>query len=121
MRCLSLALGLAATFAATNAHGGILDDTEKLKGQFIVDVADLESFDCPVSGKYDCLSWPTNFYRFGYDRCMQILGYYGGIGTNKALLAVDERKNMSVFVISGSFSSDIHQYQFVSYKCPSRF
>jgi hypothetical protein len=110
-----------AVLAASPVEAGLFDDTDKLKGQLIVDVGDLESLDCPISGKYDCLSWPTNLYRFGYSQCMQVLGFYGGIGTKKALLAVDDAKTVSVFVLSSSFSSDIRRYSVVSYRCPDLF
>lgn len=121
---VSLAIGLvAATASAPHlAAAGLFDDSRKLKGQLIVDVGELEELRCPISGKYDCLTWPRNLYRFNHDQCMEVMGYYGSYSSDTALLAVDQAKTVSLFVLpSGIGSRDVKQYSIQLYDCPDMY
>ncbi|MEC7190000.1 MAG: hypothetical protein VXW18_02780, partial [Pseudomonadota bacterium] len=33
-----------------------------LTGYQVVEANDLQKFDCPMFGNYDCLTWPSSFY-----------------------------------------------------------
>ena len=85
---LSIIISLLFISLSFEAKAGLFDDTDKLEGKVIVKVGELESFDCPVGGNYDCLDWPQSFYKLDYDICLEIHGYYGSYG-DKGLIAVD--------------------------------
>jgi hypothetical protein len=105
--------------APITVQADLLDDSNKLKGQLIVEVGELEELRCPVYGDYDCLTWPREFYRFNYTQCMQVHGYYGGYMSATGLLAVDQAKNVTMFVLSSRVGgSDVKQYMIKLYECP---
>ncbi|WP_395019415.1 hypothetical protein [Dongia sp.] len=119
---MRLLVALAASaLVSTAAMAGILDDTDKLKGQYIADVGELEPLRCMPGGKYDCMTWPSDLYRFNRTKCYQVSGYYGGYLNRKALLAVDKGQNVSIFVLPGTLESDVKQYRVVKYECPDLF
>jgi hypothetical protein len=100
---------------------GILDDADKLQGQYIAAVGELEPLHCMPGGKYDCLTWPQDLYRFSSTKCYQVAGYYAGYSRRKALLAVDKSQTVSIFVLPGTLESDVKQYRVAKYECPDRF
>src|SRR5947209_1356925 len=106
---------------APSAQAEIFDDSDKLKGQYIVDVGTLEHLRCPMYGKYDCSTWPGELYKFG-DRCVQIVGYYNAYSSSKAILTIDGSKKQSIFVLPGGIGSDdTKQYSITPYNCPSMY
>jgi len=115
----ALVFAVAAISFGSPSSAGILDDTDKLKGQYIADVGDLEQIRCPIGGKYDCLTFPHDLYRFNFTRCFQVMGYYDFSG--KALLAVDAQKRVSMFVMPSGLGRDIKQFDVVAYECPDRY
>lgn len=50
-------LALAPLFAQASSL-----DLDGLEGKKVVKAGDIEPVDCPIYGKYDCLSWPTDLY-----------------------------------------------------------
>jgi hypothetical protein len=119
-----LAIGLVAATASARhlAAAALFDDSRKLKGQVIVDVGELEELRCPIGGKYDCLTWPRNLYRFNHGQCMVVIGYYGSYSSDTALLAVDQAKTASLSVLpSGIGSRDVKQYSIKLYDCPDMY
>jgi PA-IIL fucose-binding lectin len=105
----------------TVSLAGIFDDHRQLKGQYIAEVGELEKLSCPISGKYDCLTWPNDLYKME-TRCMQLQGYYNSFGGTLALLAVDKNKIVTAFTIeSGIGSPEIRQHRVTFYDCPSMF
>lgn len=118
MRSASLFLGtiLLFLFLAYPAAAYRFDDADELKGQYIVEVGDLRRLSCPIGGRYDCLTWPAQFYQMGYSRCFEVHGYGVGYG-DYALLAVDDAGHLSLFAIK-SYGSDITQFRITMYDCP---
>lgn len=100
-----------------SASAGLLDDTDELKGQYILDVGTLESLDCPADGKYDCRTWPDDLYEFNSTKCFQVIGYYGTLA-RVVLLAIDKSKKVTIFVLPYLLGSSVKQYSTKSYNCP---
>jgi hypothetical protein len=82
------------------SNQAIADDSSLLKGQYIVDVGELDHLTCPVIGKYDCLTWPLNLYQIDNGQCMVVHGLGLSSSSDIALLAVGENKQVSLFTIS---------------------
>lgn len=122
MRCLMVVLlSWLSAVASFDVRAALFDDSKRLEGKVIVKVGDLEKLDCPPFGKYDCVSWPTDLFKID-DVCVRILGYYGmGFG-ELAMIASDNKKTISAFVIEGSgLSTKIRMYSPSVYECPDLF
>ena len=98
---------------------GILDDSDELKGKYIADVGDVEQVSCPIGGKYDCLTFPNDLYRFNYGDCWQIHGLYSY--SEKVLIAVDKAKKVSFFVLPSGIGGDIKEHSVTPYQCPDLY
>ena len=107
-------------FAIPAAFAGILDDARDLEGKTVIYAGDFEEIHCPVSGKYDCLQWPSNLLQatgkgwcFSADtlRCSY---------SCKGVIAVGTDRQPYVFVID-NMGGDMHKGRLQSYKCPDRF
>lgn len=119
VRFALLGLVVAAVINSSQAHASPYDDTDKLKGQYIAEVGDLRRIECPIGGKYDCLQFPDDLYQMSYSRCFRVHGYRSF--SAKALIAVDEAKTISAFVVEAGYGSAIRQYRVTPYKCPDLF
>lgn len=112
---LTLAL---LTIASTQALA-ILDDTEDLKGATVIYAGDFEAATCPIGGKYDCLSWPQNFYRHGADNfCFSTNSSACGYGC-KGLVTVDSIKIPRFFIFERL--GGVKKGSVQPLKCPDRF
>ena len=122
MKSLLAVAAAAVILSVTGANGrSLLDDTDKLKGQLVLEVGDLTQLRCPIDGKYDCLTWPRSLYRLGYDVCLDVGGFYGGY-TDTGLLVKDSYGTITLFVISSmSMGGDMKQYTVMLYDCPSLY
>ena len=87
-----------------------------LTGYQIVDANNLVKFDCPIMGNYDCLSWPSSFYEWGY-QCVELPGFYGY--SEEGILMSNGRTSQMV-VIDG-YGNSPSCYTPVFYNCPSRY
>jgi hypothetical protein len=122
MRSLMIVLlSCLPAVASFEVRAALFDDSKRLEGKIILKVGDLEKLDCPPFGKYDCVSWPTDLFKIG-DVCARILGYYGmGFG-ELAMIASDDKKAISAFVVEGSgLSTKIRMYSLSVYECPDLF
>ncbi len=86
-----------------------------LYGYQIIEANTLRKLDCPISGNYDCLQWPQNFYEWG-SKCVQLNGYYG-YGDEAILMSNGTTNQMVTFGLMNS--PDCHTVKF--YNCPSLY
>ncbi len=63
MKAIVLAVLAACSALPMAAAAGLLDDTEDLQGKTIAYAGDFEQLTCPIGGKYDCLQWPSGFFK----------------------------------------------------------
>jgi hypothetical protein len=107
--------------ASSEVRAALFDDSKRLEGKIILKVGDLEKLNSPPFGKYDCMSWPTDLFEID-DVCVRILGYYGmGFG-ELAMIASDNEKAISAFVVERSgLSTKISMYSLSIYECPDFF
>lgn len=113
---------LESTFLAQVSPAGILDDTKRLVGQYIIEASELEQIHCPPFGKYDCLNWPK-MYRTENGKCIGIDSYslISGIGVI-GILTISKDKALSLFTIaSGIGGPDIKHHSVTFYECPDLF
>jgi hypothetical protein len=87
-----------------------------LTGYQVVEANDLQKFDCPMFGNYDCLTWPSSFYEWGY-QCVNLPGYYG-YGEEGILMSNGKSTQMVVIDGIGNTPS-CYDAQF--YNCPSKY
>ena len=112
---------LVLMLMSASPGNAFFDDTDKIKGHYIVDVGDLQPVTCPISGKYDCLTFPNDLYKFSYTKCYQVRGLYGAY-SSKGLLAVNDSKTVSMFVMEGGFGSPkLKKYSVTGYQCPDLY
>ena len=109
----------AATILPTLARAGLLDDTSDLKGKTIVYAGEIEQVTCPIGGKYDCLQWPSGFFKTAEGDCF-VTDDYSCSYSCKALIAVDRSRQINLYVLQ-SFGGGLKKGSFTSYKCPSPY
>lgn len=98
---------------------GLFDDLDDLAGETVVEAGDLEQLRCPINGNYDCLTWPTAFYKLG-SYCVEAVGAYSiGYG-GRGILTTNSSGQNSLFVV-GSISSDFTRHPVKLYDCPSKY
>lgn len=96
-----------------------LDDIANLKGMGVVAAGQVKRLDCPLSGRFDCNSWPTNFLKFEYENiCFAadpgVCGAYC-----KGILATDKGK--TVYFFESLPGGDLSQRRARGYECPPGF
>jgi hypothetical protein len=118
----SLTTGCILGLTAVTCSASLLDDLGNLQGKLVVYAGEFEALDCPVSGKYDCTTWPMTMLktRRGPEICL---------GTEKhvrcgykctGLIAVGEDKVPKAYVFS-PMSSDATEIPVEKYRCPAPF
>jgi hypothetical protein len=114
-----MAIVSAAHLFQPAAWAGFLDDADKLEGKYIVKVGKIEQLSCPIGGKYNCLTWPSSLYKLDFNDCYEVHGLYSY--SEDILLAVDSRKQVSLFVLSSGLGGKIKQHRITGYDCPDTF
>ena len=112
-------LVLLAVLLAPVSPAMALDDIANLKGMGVVAAGQVKRLDCPMSGRFDCNSWPTNFLKFEYENvCFAtdpgVCGAYC-----KGILATDKGK--SVYFFESQSGGDLAQRRARGYECPPGF
>lgn len=106
---------LAGAFGSAMAFG---DSTEKLEGKFVVYAGEVEQLSCPLSGKYDCLKWPTGLYKFKYkDVCVQSDLLSCSFSCN-VIIASDKNRSLTLFHVE---REKLSVEMFELYRCPSAY
>lgn len=113
---------LLLVFTATSyTFAGVFDATDELEGKVVIYAGNVESLDCPIGGKYDCLTWPTNLLKFKYkDVCFTSdIGACGSIGC-KGFIAVGKDKIPYFFTVE-NIGDDIKKHSVTYYRCPDMY
>lgn len=90
-------------------------EIDRLAGSTIVASGELEQVHCPVGGKYDCLTWPHDLYKFS----MQNICFTASVSCGFSCEGFIAQKNQAqtLYVLGSRLgSSPINLY-----KCPSMF
>lgn len=103
-------------------HASSFDDLATLQGKLIVYAGEFEPVDCPIGGKYDCLTWPTTMLktRKGPEICLGTDKYVRCSYKCSGLIAVGEDKVPKAYVFS-PMSSDPTEITVEKYRCPAPF
>lgn len=93
---------LVASLAATCSLSFAFDDIESLQGKLVLYAGELESVDCPISGKYDCSTWPMTMLktRKGPEICFGSSKYVRCSYKCTGLIAVGDDKVPKAYVFS---------------------
>lgn len=107
-------------FCMYPTNAGILDATKDLEGKVVVYAGEIEELYCPVSGKYDCVQWPTNFLKFQYrDIC-----FTSEIGSCnllcKGFIAVGKDKVPYLFIVE-KIGGSLKKFSVNYYECPDLY
>ncbi|WP_434575003.1 hypothetical protein [Pseudomonas sp. Z3-6] len=88
-------------------------DVDRLTGSTIVASGELEQVHCPVSGKYDCLTWPHDLYKFS----MQNICFTANVSCGFSCEGFIAQKNQvqTLYVLGSRLDSSAINL----YKCPS--
>lgn len=118
-RAACIALLLLAALVLPVRPAMALDDIANLKGMGVVAAGQVKRLDCPISGRFDCNSWPTNFLKFEYENiCFAtdpgVCGAYC-----KGILATDKGK--TVYFFESLPGGDLAQRRARGYECPPGF
>lgn len=119
LRAPLAALVLLAVLLVPVRSAMALDDIANLKGMGVVAAGQVKRLDCPMSGRFDCNSWPTNFLKFEYENiCFAtdpgVCGAYC-----KGILATDKGK--TVYFFESQPGGDLAQRRARGYECPPGF
>lgn len=105
---------LAFSLASTAMAFGELD---QLEGSAILVAGDIRSISCPISGTYDCLTWPNDLYEFPLRNICFRAQISCGL-TCEGLIA-EKNKVRTLFIVGGFSGLDSSSIQI--YQCPSKF
>ena len=104
-------------------RAGLLDDITDLQGKTVVYAGEIEQLTCPIGDKYDCTTWPMEFYKTASglrEICFVPSGYVRCSFRCKGLIAVGDDKKPYVFFIE-SIGGEMKKASLEIYKCPSMF
>jgi hypothetical protein len=90
-------------------------EIDRLTGSTIVASGELEQVHCPVSGKYDCLTWPHDLYKFS----MQNICFTANVSCGFSCEGFIAQKNQvqTLYVLGSRLDSSAINL----YKCPSMY
>lgn len=113
---------IALTLSSLAVSAFAFDDLSNLQGKLVVYAGEFETVDCPISGKYDCLTWPTTMLktRKGPEMCLGSDRYVRCGFKCTGLLAVGEDKVPRAYVFA-TMSSDATEILVAKYRCPAPF
>lgn len=114
MRILYQILVLLFSSSAVADGWGTFSDYEKLKGQEIVDVGEIEKLSPPVNTK-----WNVDLYKVGLT-CFSVGYLYNSWSNSKAsLILVDKYKTPKLGIIESSIGSiNVKIHDITVYECP---
>lgn len=118
MRLIFAIVGMLAVL--TMPAQALFDDFDELEGQTVIEAGDLKKLNCPIGGSYNCLRWPTSFYKLNAV-CLEPVGGYVSGYSLRGLLTVDGNGRPSLFVISGLSSGDVKRHGVQLYDCPTEY
>ena len=116
----ALLLGLLAV--TVQAHAGLFDDLAQLKGKTVLYAGDFEQVMCPISGKYDCLTWPMNMLK-ATSAMPEVCFATSAMACSfscRGLIVTDASRRLEVFIIEG-IGGNMKRGTFDAYKCPSLY
>ena len=118
----SLATGSMLSLMAATCSASLLDDLDNLQGKLVLYAGELESVDCPISGKYDCSTWPMTMLktRKGPEICFGSSKYVRCSYTCTGLIAVGDDKVPKAYVFS-ALGSDATEIPIEKYRCPNQY
>lgn len=118
----SLTIGSMLSLMAATCAASLLDDLGNLQGKLVVYAGEFETVGCPISGKYDCLTWPTTMLktRKGPEICLGSDKHVRCGYKCTGLIAVGEDKVPKAYVFS-PMSSDATEIPVEKYRCPEPF
>lgn len=90
-------------------------EIDRLTGSTIVASGELEQVHCPVSGKYDCLTWPHDLYKFS----MQNICFTANVSCGFSCEGFIAQKNQvqTLYVLGSRLDSSAINL----YKCSSMY
>lgn len=91
---------VATMLVCVSSWASAFDDIESLQGKVVIYAGKFESLDCPIGGKYDCLSWPDLLLRTrkGPERCFATSRVRCSFSCN-GLIAVDQSKVPKLYIL----------------------
>jgi hypothetical protein len=92
------------------------------KGAVVADTGTVSRLSCPIGGKYDCGTWPLNLVEFKGETRICFDTASGYFSYEDALIVVDTRNKLYLFVKDGLLSEGFKVYPISeTYKCPEVF
>lgn len=114
----SILTSLILAAMALPSYGSMFDDLDELKGETVVEAGDLKKLSCPISGEYNCLTWPTALFRLN-TYCVEAVGAYASVYPLRGILTTSD-SGVALFIIGGSIgSTDVKRYPAKVYECPA--
>lgn len=116
---LALLLGAIVSHTALSASADSL--MRQLKGAVIIESGTVTMLSCPISGKYDCLSWPNGLHKYqgSEEICFQLFGEY--FTYDDAMLMAKKNGELFIAVKSG-FGSKYEIFELdKQYACPDAY
>lgn len=119
MRPVSFLTAAISLFLFSPTHASSSDDLVNLQGKLVVYAGEFETVDCPIIGKYDCLTWPTTMLktRKGPEMCIGSDRHVRCGYKCTGLIAVGDDKVPKLYVFS-QMSSDATEVPVERYRCP---
>lgn len=121
-RITGYVLPVVAVFTAFVHESSLaFDDLENLQGKVIIYAGKFESLDCPIGGKYDCLTWPDLLLRTrkGVERCFATSRVRCSFSCS-GLIAVDQSKVPKLYILD-QVGASVTEASVEPMRCPDMY
>ena len=92
-------------------------EMNRLPGSQILEAGDISQVTCPISGDYDCMTWPSNLYELSMQNVCFTADVMCGV-TCEGFIA--QKNGINTLYVLGGFSK-LDSSDIKLYKCPSKF
>lgn len=108
--------------ASSSASAISLDDLPDLQGRAVVYAGEFEKVSCPIGGKYDCMTWPSDLYKTtrGAEVCFKPTSLVFCSFSCRGVITLDNNRTPTVFFING-MNGEVKKSSMESYRCPSLY
>lgn len=111
-----MALVFVTTLMTQPSSAFVFDDMSKLAGETVIVAGDMQQLRCPTSGRYNCATWPREFYKIG-NTCAELVGGYGTSYVNRGIVTINDHGQASIFTLS-TIGASFKKATAALYDCP---
>ncbi|WP_083199818.1 hypothetical protein [Pseudomonas defluvii] len=106
-------------FIAISQSAWSFGEMKSLEGSTVLLSGDIEKVSCPAFGKYDCLTFPNNLYKFSLQNICFTTNITCGYDC-KGFIA-DKQGTRSLYVLGSAYNRELEMDGFTQFQCPALY